>query len=109
MSTNAYRSVTDAQFEYDAWFGNGTAVIQTDTVTQWRADNNHVLSPVQFQLVTFPNKGNFALVNVRGTYCYFFILYFIFLHVMFTFILSITFYYHFPPIFSLTYRNYQCL
>jgi hypothetical protein len=65
IAGNAYRPENETQPELDGWF-NGTAVNNPDIVAQWREENN-IQSPVQFNLITFPDKGNFAIVAIRGT------------------------------------------
>lgn len=61
----AYRSPNITQADLDGWFG-GEAIDQEETVQQYRRLKN-TSSAVVFKLVTFPNKGNFAYVLIRGT------------------------------------------
>ncbi|GKZ00654.1 hypothetical protein MPSEU_001017600 [Mayamaea pseudoterrestris] len=61
----AYRDVGATQAELDGWF-NGTALDNNALVKKYRAAVN-LTSEVSFKLITFPDKGNFAFVSIRGT------------------------------------------
>jgi lipase ATG15 len=61
----AYRDIGSTQAELDGWF-NGTALDNNELVQTYRTAVN-LTSEVSFKLITFPAKGNFAFMTIRGT------------------------------------------
>jgi lipase ATG15 len=61
----AYRGVNATQSELDGWFGEGVAVDNSEVVREWKRNERD--SEVSFKLISFPTRGNFSYVSIRGT------------------------------------------
>lgn len=72
VAAMAYESNdTIRQEYYNTWFGDGVAIDHPDIVSEFRTTTNRALSPVSYNLATFPNVTSdgkpFAVVSIRGS------------------------------------------